>query len=63
MSRRGKPRLEDLVRDALRNAGANGYSFKGWAPEMIAADMKDADALIAPHHIDDVTKVVKRLRR
>ena len=54
--------LDELVKEALRNAKENGEDFNDWTDEQIALDMLSYDADIEKFPYEDVIASVKKCR-
>jgi hypothetical protein len=54
--------IEQRVREAWRNAAANGYDFGGSTAREVAEDMIEFDADLEDEELVDVIAAVERVR-
>lgn len=55
--------LTKQVREALKNAKENGYSFDGWTDNDIACDLVAYDADLETQDIEALIQVIGQVRK
>ena len=55
--------LKAKVKEALKNAADNGYTFDGMSAREIAIDMVTYDATMENEDVEAVTEIIEELRK